>query len=117
MAQNRGHARCNAAGLKYLNEKENLDYVILMDGDGEDRPEELNLLFKKSIDDPTKTITANRIKRSEGLFFKLLYELHKILTFVFTGKMIKFGNYSCLPKKDISKLVKDAYDTFFKFLG
>ena len=108
MKQNRGHARCNAAGLKYLEEKENLDYVILMDGDGEDRPEELNLLFNKSIEDPTKTITANRIKRSEGPFFKLLYGFHKILTYVFTGRMIKFGNYSCLPKKDVSKLVKDA---------
>ena len=107
MKQNRGHARCNAAGLKYLNEKEDFDYVILMDGDGEDRPEELNLLFNKSTEDPAKTITANRIKRSEGPFFKLLYELHKILTYVFTGKMIKFGNYSCLPKKDVSKLTKE----------
>ena len=108
MKHNRGHARCNAAGLKYITEKENFDYVILMDGDGEDRPEELTLLFRKSKENPSKTVTLNRIKRSEGLFFKLLYELHKILTFVFTGKMIKFGNYSCLPKKDISKLVKDA---------
>ena len=28
MKQNKGHARCNAAGLKYLTEKENFDYVI-----------------------------------------------------------------------------------------
>ena len=63
MKQNRGHARCNAAGLKYLTEKEDFDYIILMDGDGEDRPEELNLLFNKSNEIPLKTITANRIKR------------------------------------------------------
>ena len=44
MKENKGHARCNAAGLKYLTEKENFDYVILMDGDGEDRPEEIRLL-------------------------------------------------------------------------
>ena len=108
MKQNRGHARCNAAGLKYLTEKEDFDYVILMDGDGEDRPEELDLLFNKSRENPTKTITANRIKRSEGPFFKLLYELHKILTYVFTGKLIKFGNYSCLPREDAKKLTKEA---------
>ena len=41
MKKNRGHARCNAAGLKYINEKEDFDYSIIMDGDGEDRPEEL----------------------------------------------------------------------------
>ena len=108
MRQNRGHARCNAAGLKYLTEKEDFDYVILMDGDGEDRPEELGLLFNKSKEFSTKTVTANRIKRSEGPFFRLLYELHKILTFVFTGKSIKFGNYSCLPKADAARLAKEA---------
>ena len=48
MKQNRGHARCYAAGLKYLIDKENFDYIILMDGDGEDRPEELTSLFNKS---------------------------------------------------------------------
>ena len=108
MKQNRGHARCNAAGLKYLTEKEDFDYIILMDGDGEDRPEELNLLFNKSNEIPLKTITANRIKRSEGYFFKSLYEFHKILTFIFTGRLVRFGNYSCLPKKDAVRLVKEA---------
>ena len=109
MKQNRGHARCNAAGLKYLTEKEKFDYVILMDGDGEDRPEELTLLFNKSKENPLKTVTLDRIKRAEGLFFKLLYECHKILTYVFTGKLIKFGNYSCLPKEDAARLAKEAY--------
>ena len=108
MKKNKGHARCNAAGLKYLTEKENFDYVILMDGDGEDRPEELSSLFNKSNETPLKTVTLNRIKRSEGLFFKLLYECHKILTYVFTGKLIKFGNYSCLPKADATRLAKEA---------
>ena len=42
MRENKGHARCNAAGLKYINEKEDFDYVIPMDGDGEDRPKELS---------------------------------------------------------------------------
>ena len=108
MKQNRGHARCNAAGLKYLTEKENFDYVIVMDGDGEDRPEELTSLFHKSKENPSKMVTLNRIKRSEGPFFKLLYESHKILTYIFTGKLIKFGNYSCLPKEDAIRLAKEA---------
>ena len=65
MKKNKGHARCNAAGLKYIFEKEDFDYVIPMDGDGEDRPEEINLLIEKSKDYPTNVVTANRIKRSE----------------------------------------------------
>jgi len=108
MKKNRGHARCNATGLKFLTEKENFDHVILMDGDGEDRPEELTLLFKKSQENPLKTVTANRIDRSEGPFFKFLYKCHKILTYISAGKLIKFGNYSCLPKTDVAKLAKQA---------
>jgi len=41
MKKNQGHARCIATGLKYIFEKEDFDYVIPMDGDGEDRPEEI----------------------------------------------------------------------------
>jgi len=108
MKKNRGHARCNAAGLKFLIEREDFDNVILMDGDGEDRPEELGLLFNKSKENPTKVVTANRIKRAEGPFFKFLYECHKILTYIFTGKFIKFGNYSCLPKDAAARLVKES---------
>ena len=108
MKKNRGHARCNAVGLKFLTEKEDFDYIILMDGDGEDRPEELNLLFNKSKEHPLKTITANRIKRSEGPFFKFLYQCHKILTYISTGKLIKFGNYSCLPKAVAVRLTSEA---------
>ena len=108
MKHNKGHARCNAAGLKYLSEKENFDYVIPMDGDGEDRPDELTLLFNKSKEEPSKTVTLDRIKRSEGFFFKLLYQCHKVLTYIFTGKLIKFGNYSCLPKEHAARLIKEA---------
>ena len=108
MKKNQGHARCIATGLKFLFEREKFDYVIVMDGDGEDRPEELNLLFNKSSENPNKVITANRIKRSEGLLFKFLYECHKMITFAFTGRLIKFGNYSCLPRDAVSVLLKDA---------
>ena len=108
MKKNRGHARCYAAGLKFLTEKEDFDQIILMDGDGEDRPEELNMLFNKSKENPLKTVTANRIKRSEGPFFKFLYQSHKILAYIFTGKLIKFGNYVWLPKIFASKLAKEA---------
>ena len=108
MKNNLGHARCYATGLKFLIEKENFDYVILMDGDGEDQPNEISLFFQKIKENPTSVVTANRVKRSEGPLFKLLYEFHKILTYIFTGKLIKFGNYGCLPRESAIKLVKEA---------
>ena len=116
MKENRGHARCNAAGLKYINEKEDFDYIIPMDGDGEDRPEEIKLLIEKVKDYPDTVITANRVKRSEGPIFKLGYQVHKCLTYVFTGQTIKFGNYTCLPKSVVAKMVEEAA-TWSSFSG
>ena len=116
MKENKGHARCNAAGLKYLNEKENFDYIIPMDGDGEDRPEELNLLIKKIKDYPDAVITANRVKRSEGFIFKFCYLAHKFLTLIFTGQSIKYGNYSCLPKSIVNEMVNES-STWSSFSG
>ena len=107
MKENKGHARCNAAGLKHINEKEEFDYVIPMDGDGEDRPEELNLLIKKIKDYPDNVITANRVKRSEGLMFKFCYLAHKSLTLIFTSQKIKYGNYTCLPNSIVSKMINE----------
>jgi glycosyltransferase involved in cell wall biosynthesis len=107
MKENRGHARCNAAGLKYINEKEEFDYVIPMDGDGEDRPEELSLLIEKIKDYPNTVITANRVERSEGFIFKFCYLVHKYLTFIFTGQTIKYGNYTCLPKYVVNEMINE----------
>ena len=109
MKKNRVHQRCIAAGLKYISQNENFDRVIVMDADGEDRPEELNDFYRKSLDNPNMTITGNRFKRSEGFIFRILYEIHKILTLVFTGKLIKFGNFLCLPKEHVNQLVKKPY--------
>ena len=109
MKENRVHQRCIAAGLKYICKNEDFDYVIIMDADGEDRPEELNDFYKKSLENPNMTITGNRFKRSEGVVFRFLYEVLKILTLVFTGKLIKFGNFSSLPKVHVEQLIQKSY--------
>jgi len=104
MKINKGHARCNAFGIRYLAQNNEFDHVILMDGDGEDRPVEIKPLVEMAIQNENISVVAKRTKRSEGLFFQLLYKIHKIITIVFTGKNINFGNYSCLTKKDIITL-------------
>ena len=104
MKKNQGHARCNAFGIKYIFEQEEFDNLIVMDGDGEDRPQEIKDLINQSIKDPNKSIVAKRIKRSEGFFFQLLYKFHKLLTLFFTGQNINFGNFTCLTKADVGVL-------------
>ena len=100
MRENRGHARCNAFGIRYIIHNEKFDNLILMDGDGEDRPVELERLIKEALKNPNYSVVAKRVKRSEGTFFQFLYFMHKNITYFFTGKKINFGNYSCLTKKD-----------------
>ena len=107
MKINQGHARCIATGLKYIYEKEEFDYIIPMDGDGEDRPEEIKDLIDHIKDSNNKPIVGERVKRSENLTFKICYQLHKLITFTFTGKSIRFGNFTCLPKKTVEKLINE----------
>ena len=104
---NQGHTRCIATGLKYIFEKEDFDYVIPMDGDGEDRPEEIKEFINKIQNSNDKPIVGKRVKRSEGLFFKLCYEFHKLITLTFTGKSVKFGNFTCLPRATVEKMINE----------
>ena len=116
MKLNQGHARCIAFGIKYLSVNDDFDYTILMDGDGEDRPEEITSLVQMALKHQSKSVVARRIKRSEGVIFRSMYEIHKLITFIFTGKKINFGNYSCLTKKDL-KLLSDKKSLWSSFSG
>ena len=108
MKENRGHARCNAFGIRYVFQNKEFDNLILMDGDGEDRPEEIKSLIEKIIENPSLSVVAKRVKRSEGFFFQTLYQLHKLITIIFTGKNVNFGNYSLLTRRDVEKLYSKA---------
>ncbi len=116
MKQNRGHARCNAFGIRYVLKNENFDNLVLMDGDGEDRPEEIKSLINSIFVNSNTSVVAKRVKRSEGFFFQFLYYLHKILTQFFTGKKIHFGNYSCLTKND-AKLISEKGSLWSSYSG
>ena len=116
MKHNQGHARCIATGLKYIFDNEEFDYIIPMDGDGEDRPEEISKFVEFFKYDDTKPIVGERIKRSEGLIFKISYTIHKLVTFIFTGHSIKFGNYTCLPKSTVEKMINEKA-TWSSFSG
>ena len=108
-AQTRDKNAVTPAQMRELVEKlkEDFDYVIPMDGDGEDRPEEILELLNKIEASNKKPIVGDRVKRSENLIFKICYQFHKIITFVFAGKSIRFGNFTCLPKSTIEKMINE----------
>lgn len=108
LIKNGGHRKAIATGLKYCQENLEYDYIIPMDGDGEDRPEELKEFFAKVAVTQPEVIAAVRVKRSEGFLFQFLYSVHKIFTNLITGKLIKFGNYTCLSKSAVSKILSSG---------
>ena len=97
MKKNKGHARCNAFGIRYVLKKEIFDQLILMDGDGEDRPIEIKSLVDKILKNPNNSVVAKRIKRSEGPFFQLLYQIHKFITYIFRKLFLKLFAFISSP--------------------
>jgi len=78
-----------------------------MDGDGEDRPEEIKNFIQLAEQSDGKSIVGERVKRSENLLFKTCYQFHKLLTLAFTGQLIKFGNFTCLSKLTVEKMLNE----------
>ena len=99
---NIGRQRAIAVGLQYIlnerinlfNESETSGHVVVLDGDGEDKPLDIIPMVRKAKD---KIVFAKRVKRSEGIGFKTGYYFYKLIFKSLTGKKINFGNFSAIP--------------------
>jgi len=105
LIRNIGHQRAIAVGLSYCWKEGISDYVIVMDADGEDKPEDIALLIDSSIKNPNHIIFAQRVKRSENFLFKLGYNVYKTVYRILTGVSISFGNFCLIPKKLLESVV------------
>lgn len=82
------------------------DAVVVMDSDGEDRPNDIIALLEKlEQEDSKKIVFARRQKRQESVAFKTGYFFYKYLFYFLTGQKISFGNFSVIPKALLSKVV------------
>ncbi len=107
LKKNYGSQKAISIGLNYLfNNNIKFDYLIVMDSDGEDKPEDINILLNEAkIKINNQIVFASRKKRRENLFFKFFYMLYKITFKALTGKKIDFGNFSCIPKEILSSII------------
>jgi hypothetical protein len=106
LRRNVGHQRAIAIGLAYIDEHISCDAVIVMDADGEDRPEDLEALLKRfEADGRSRMVFATRARRAERLMFRLCYRMYQIVHLVLTGKGIEIGNFSVIPRARVSSLV------------
>jgi glycosyltransferase involved in cell wall biosynthesis len=105
LALNLGHQRAIATGLVSLATREDLDGVIVMDSDGEDRPEDISSLLAATRAAPAHVIMARRTRRSESATFKAGYLAYRFFFRALTGRGIAFGNFSVLPIAALRRLV------------
>ena len=109
LRRNLGSQRAIAIGLAYIERNIECDSVVVMDGDGEDKPEDISRLINKGCDENLrKVVFAYRRKRSESNQFKFFYFIYKKVFQVLTGKQIRFGNFSLVPRHILGRLVAVA---------
>jgi glycosyltransferase involved in cell wall biosynthesis len=107
LKRNLGHQRAITLGLAYVADQlAYCDAAVVMDGDGEDKPEDVVRLIEKCrAENFTKMIFAKRSKRSEGAAFRFFYSLYKFFYKMLTGRAIRFGNFSIVPRRILRRLV------------
>jgi hypothetical protein len=98
LRRNLGHQRAIALGLAYVEAELRCDAVAVMDGDGEDTPEDLLRLVQHCQQIEGRAVVfAERRQRSEGLAFRAFYRAYRAAHRVLTGKSVYFGNFSVVP--------------------
>lgn len=109
LRRNVGHQRAIALGFCHWLKMAYSGPVVVMDADGEDRPEDiLRLLTAAEKKDWRQVVFAARQKRSEIFVFRIGYHLYRHLHLWLTGIPVRFGNFSVLSALQIRALVHQS---------
>lgn len=104
LIRNLGHQKAIAIGMSHIKKNIDVDAVVIMDSDGEDRPEHVPKLIESCIKNKSLVAVAERGIRYESLRFRFLYKCFKMFFRILTGLKIDFGNFSCLSKDALHRL-------------
>ena len=109
LKRNVGHQKAIAIGLNYLEDKiSDTTKVVIMDSDGEDRPQTINELIKQLEQDKVDIAVSVRKSRVESFKFKLFYEVYRLIFKLLTGHNIRFGNFMALKLGSMRRLITYA---------
>jgi polyisoprenyl-phosphate glycosyltransferase len=107
---NLGHQRAIAIGLTWLYHNGIPDAVVVMDGDGEDKPEDVPRLLDSFVASRgTKAVFAERTRRTEGVYFTVFYRLYQLAHRLLTGLRVCIGNFSIIPGDFLHSLVVSSH--------
>lgn len=104
LAANLGHQRAIAVGLCTVAASSEIDAVLVMDGDGQDRPMDIALLLASSCRHSGQIVLAKRARRSESYVFRAWYGVYRLLFYALTGQPINFGNFCVIPIAAVRRL-------------
>ena len=106
LRRNVGHQKAITIGLSYLQDKIlDSSKVVIMDSDGEDRPETIDDVIKKLDNDLFDVVVSARGKRVESLKFRLFYQIYRWIFKFLTGYSICFGNYMAMKSDAMKRLL------------
>jgi hypothetical protein len=97
LKRNVGHQRAIAIGLGYAATATSSDMIVVMDGDGEDRPEDVAALLDVLAASPRNVIVVGeRARRRESAWFVAMYHVYRLIFVILTGRGIRFGNFCAM---------------------
>ncbi len=107
LRRNLGHQRAIAMGLVHVYQNWiGVDAVVVIDGDGEDRPRDIPALLDRFVaEGGHKVVFAARTKRLENVSFRFFYHAYRLLHKILTGISVRVGNFSVLPPKALARLM------------
>ena len=104
--RNVGHQRAILVGLCHMLSRGGTATIVVMDGDGEDRPADVPRLLE-AFDEAgnVDAVVALRAKRHDGALYRTFYFLYRLLFWLLTGRAIRFGNFCAISPALAHRLV------------
>lgn len=104
LPHNIGHQAAIVCGIGYVAANWPGASAVIMDADGEDRPDAIPALMSQL--DPTMlcAVVAQRRLRTESFVFRFFYGVYKALFRLLTGHPIDFGNFMALSGPAVLRL-------------
>lgn len=102
LKRNVGHQMAICAGLHRVAAEPRFSGAVVMDCDGEDRPEDIRRLLEAAGD--CDAVVALRRRRTERFFFRFFYGLYRWFFGLLTGRRIRFGNFCAINRRGLLRL-------------
>jgi len=112
LARNVGHQTAITCGLNVAVESLSFKSLIILDSDGEDRPQDISRLVAElhKTDTQSDAAVATRKSRIESTTFKVFYRIYQFFFRLLVGRRIRFGNFMALSPHAAKRLAR-SYET------